>query len=205
MNFKHYVADIMDLNTCLKEHGFVEFEGNSNEVPDQQKEIVKLTADKTHIMEIGFNAGHSADLILKNNPNARVTSFDIGSHPYILTAKEYIDKTYPGRHRLVLGDSRSAVLNFLRENPATVFEVIIIDGGHEYSTAQTDFFNCRRLSSKNTLVILDDVIYNADWHHGHTRGPSQVWQEALQNNSIEEFGHQDYQPGRGMAWGRYIL
>jgi predicted O-methyltransferase YrrM len=29
------------------------------------------------IMEIGFNAGHSADLFLRTNPDAQVVSFDI--------------------------------------------------------------------------------------------------------------------------------
>ena len=195
----------MSLNDYLKEHGFTQLEGNSNEVPEQQKDLMKLTANVVHIMEIGFNAGHSADLILKNNPKAQLVSFDLGCHDYVLVAKEYIDKTYPGRHRLILGDSRSSVKNFIKENPNQIFQVIFIDGGHEYSIAQADLNNCKRLAVRDTLVLMDDVIYNPGWFHQHTYGPSQVWQEARTNKVVSEISHTDYMPGRGMAWGRYVL
>jgi hypothetical protein len=61
------------------------------------KDIVKHVHDLiqiTRIMEIGFNAGHSAELFLKHS-SAHVTSFDLGDHD-----KEYID-AYPGRHSLM--------------------------------------------------------------------------------------------------------
>ena len=32
------------------------------------------------ILEIGFNAGHSALIMLLSNPNAKIVAFDIGSH-----------------------------------------------------------------------------------------------------------------------------
>jgi len=46
-------------------------------------------------MEIGFNAGHSAEVFLKNNNELFLTSFDLGFHDYITAAKEYIELKYP--------------------------------------------------------------------------------------------------------------
>src|SRR5258708_40338955 len=52
------------------------------------------------IAETGFNAGFSSFAFLSANPDARVTSFDIGTHVYTKSAKRYIDKKFPGRHTL---------------------------------------------------------------------------------------------------------
>jgi hypothetical protein len=38
-------------------------------------------------LEIGFNAGHSAEVFLKNNKDLILTSFDLGEHNYVTTAK----------------------------------------------------------------------------------------------------------------------
>ena len=75
-------------------------------------------------MEIGFNAGHSAELFLKYT-SAHVTSFDLGDHPYVTHAKEYIDAYYPGRHSLILGDSTVTVPKCIGK-----YDIIFIDGGH---------------------------------------------------------------------------
>jgi predicted O-methyltransferase YrrM len=37
----------------------------------------------TNIMEIGFNAGHSAETFLSSNKNINLTSFDIGEKDYL--------------------------------------------------------------------------------------------------------------------------
>ena len=63
-------------------------------------------------MEIGFNAGHSAELFLSNNKNINVLSFDIGGHQYVKYGKEFIDNKYPNRHALILGDSVQTVPSF---------------------------------------------------------------------------------------------
>ena len=58
----------MDITTFLNNNGFYSFEGNSHEVPQQIEDLIKLTAKPIiNAMEIGFNAGHSAEVFLKNN------------------------------------------------------------------------------------------------------------------------------------------
>ena len=107
-------------------------------------------------MEIGFNAGHSAELFLKYT-SAHVTSFDLGD-PYVAHAKEYIDAYYPGRHSLILGDSTVTVTNCIGK-----YDVIFIDGGHDYDIALADLQNAKRLARKNTIVIMGSSVYGRSY------------------------------------------
>jgi hypothetical protein len=101
----------------LNNRGFYSFEGHSQNIQQQVDDLIKLTnKPNITVMEIGFNAGHSADIFLQNNKELTVTSFDLGKHPYVITGKRYIDVIYPNRHKLVLGDSKITIPKFIKEN-----------------------------------------------------------------------------------------
>lgn len=155
-----------------------------------------------NILEIGFNAGHSADLFLNTNSACNVLSFDIGEHNYVKIAKEYIDQTYPNRHTLVLGDSTKTIPKYETD---IKYDLIFIDGGHSYEVAKADLFNCKRFAHKDTIVIIDDTIYRKDWEREYTVGPTKAWLEGIKQNIITEISHKDFEAGRGISWGKYIL
>jgi len=84
------------------------------------------------------------------------------------------------------------------------FDLIFIDGCHEFRYAMTDLMNCRQLAHKDTIVALDDTSYRlqiAQWNEG----PTLAWVLMGINNIIEALSSADYLPGRGMSWGKYIL
>lgn len=196
----------MTITKFLNDRGFHTFEGYSQEVQRQVDDLVKLTqGSHMDIMEIGFNAGHSADVFLKHNPGSKLTSFDLGGHEYVLTSKEYIDAMYPNRHTLILGDSTVTIPIYTANNPDKKFDVIFIDGGHDYTVANADLENCMKLAHKDTIVIIDDTIYKKEWVHPYTVGPTQAWVEHIKNSKIKEIHRVDYKEGRGMSWGKYIL
>lgn len=196
----------MSLSNYLNRNRFYVFEGYSQQIPEQVRDLIEITnKPNINVMEIGFNAGHSAEVFLQNNPTLKLTSFDLGIHNYVLCGKQYIDLTYPNRHNLILGDSRISLPKFIEENRDIKFDVIFIDGGHDYEIAKSDLENCIRLAHKDTIVMLDDTVYTKGWDAGYTIGPTKCWNEYLEENKIIEISRKDYCPGRGMSCGKYNL
>lgn len=190
----------------LNRRGFRVFEGNCEALPDQINDLVYLSKKQNiNIMEIGFNAGHSADTFLKNNTSLKLTSFDIGSHNYVSVAKEYIDMTYPNRHTLILGNSMLTIPKFIQDNPDIKFDLIFIDGGHDYGIVKSDMENCFHLAHKDTVLAVDDTVFIPGWEQTYTIGPTRIWNEYLEQNKVIETYRKHYGFGRGMVWGKYVM
>ena len=120
--------------------------------------------------------------IKKNNKNIELVSFDIGRHHYTNLGKEFIDNKYPNRHTLILGNSLETIPKYKN----TFFDLIFIDGGHSYDVAKKDILNCKRLSHKETIVIMDDTMIKNEWIRNHNKGVNRAWNE-VKNMNDEEF------------------
>jgi hypothetical protein len=194
-----------NITNFLNSKGLFNFEGFSQQIPPQVTDLINLTnKSNINVMEIGFNAGHSAEVFLENNKTLNLTSFDIGWHNYVSVAKEYIDTTYPDRHTLILGDSRITIPQYILNNKDKKFDVIFIDGGHDYEIAKADLENCFHLAHENTIVILDDTIFTEGFQYIFNIGPTNAWLDQLHQKKILELNRKEYCSGRGMSWGKYL-
>lgn len=142
------------------------------------------------IGEIGFNAGFSTQTFLRYRPGTRVVSFDLVEHGYTKVAKKIVDAEFPDRHTLIAGDSTVTVPRFARENPDVRFDLVFIDGGHDYHVAKADIGNMRALCSQTTAVIIDDLTPWRTWG----AGPTRAWTEAVAEGLIEQ--QEIFQDGR---------
>lgn len=193
-----------DICDFLTKNGLTEYEGSCQQIPKQVKDLIELTkTPNINVMEIGFNAGHSAEVFLKNNPTLKLTSFDIARSNVVYFSKKYIDDKYPDRHNLIIGDSNITVPNYFNCNNDIKFDIIFIDGGHEYEVCKNDLNNCFNLAHKDTIVMLDDTCFTKDWGFSWTFGPTKVWEEFVNKNKIFEINRIDYERARGMSWGKY--
>ena len=146
------------------------------------QDLVRNSDSVREVMEIGFNAGHSSYLFLSVRPDVHVVSFDIGDHEYVELAKSVIDSMFPGRHRLIRGDSRTTIPAFAAENPDQTFDLIYIDGGHDYEVAKADIENCQRLSAGESVVVMDDLDPSVEWGVG----PVRAWREAQATGRVRQ-------------------
>jgi len=190
MTLTEYLVNSGELQVC---EGFI-FKDQCT-VIDKHVDWSKI---KT-VLEIGFNAGHSSEFFLSRNPDITVVSFEISPEGYRILGKKYIDEKYPGRHELVWGDSTVTVPKF----PSRKFDLIFIDGGHKIDVARADISNCMRFARPDTVVIMDDVVYEPEWAWDYTWGPTRAWKEFMSTSIIEETFHIDLSDGRGMSIGRY--
>jgi predicted O-methyltransferase YrrM len=126
------------------------FEGFEN----KRKNIVAIAEKYNNITEIGFNAGHSAALMLSANPNLNLTSIDIGDHSYTIPCANIIQNYFPNKHKLILKDSRKIDVDEIRES-----EVVIIDGGHDFANCLLDIALCVAYCKPETLIVIDDYNY----------------------------------------------
>lgn len=121
----------------------------------KRRRLALLATVHCNVVEIGFNAGHSAMLMLSANPNLQLTSIDLGNHKYSIPCYEYLNKKFGYRNKLVISDSAQAFpLLSGQERQATLF---IIDGGHSINMAETDLFNCIQFGRKGSLILFDDT------------------------------------------------
>jgi predicted O-methyltransferase YrrM len=126
-------------------------------MPEESLKIKRLNLMRAaeraeQVLEIGFNAGHSALLMLLANPRLRITALDLFDSPYTETCARYLSDVFPGRLKMVRGDSRTA-LDLLQSG---TFDLVHYDGGKD-ATIASDLDKTRRLVVDDHLLVIDDT------------------------------------------------
>lgn len=121
--------------------------------------LVALNPNMKYGLEIGFNAGFSTLLMLLTNPHLHMTCVDLGEHRYTRPCFEAIEKMFPGRVEIHLGDSMKVMPTIQK----TDYDFVHIDGCHLVPIAESDIIHSYRIARKGGILIFDDY----DFKHLH--------------------------------------
>jgi len=159
-----------------------------------------------NVMEIGFNAGHSAALILQSNKGVNYYAFDLCKHAYTRPAYRVLTEFFKNRQlSLVCGDSTKTVISAEKKMKGQ-FSIIHVDGGHSFRVAYADMLNSHALSAKQNVVIIDDI---------NILGVRRAWELMIKRGYAKRLGYGDsntFAKRRGLppdpkyvsAYGTYI-
>lgn len=125
-----------------------------NEQCFKQINLWNLGAEAENIMEIGFNAGHSAVIMLTNKGKQKtITFYDINHHKYTQPCYEFVKSKFPHiKFEAIWGDSLITLPLAHGQ-----YDLIHLDGGHRLEHITNDIVNSLRLLKAGGTLIVDDT------------------------------------------------
>jgi hypothetical protein len=142
-------------------------EGGSSDLRLERQIYISLAQlpQVNTICEIGFNAGQSAALWLRANPNATVYMFDLFEHKYGRHNEEFLRRKgkdhglsdVPNRLITINGSSLDTVPRFRREHGNVACDLLSVDGGHFGDVPLQDMLNMREMANRDFhILVVDD-------------------------------------------------
>ena len=113
------------------------------------------------MIEIGFNAGHSASIFLHALPKDSIfLPFDLCEHSYTKECHNYLQTKYPQLHPMMEGDSMKTLPAFINQHPSEIgtYDVVHVDGGHSQEVCISDLNGAHLLLKPGGILILDDTF-----------------------------------------------
>ena len=158
-----------ELNSNVKSHneileGNYFYHHNSADLtahPDPSRKEKRIRLGKSSrgaksCLEVGFNAGHSALLVLAADRRIKYLGVDIGAHSYTKSAAEILARHFGSRFDFIQGDSSIVLPELVTQNKK--YGLIHIDGGHTQSQCLADLRNAIQVSRPfSTRILLDDA------------------------------------------------
>jgi hypothetical protein len=118
---------------------------------DIVNDILSNTENPKKICEIGFNAGHSATSWLTVSDDIYLHSVDNGMHHYTKNQMRKVKSFFGDRFDYTVKDSKDLKSDFYEG-----YDLVIIDGGHDWQTIQHDY---RMIRDANVpYILIDDYL-----------------------------------------------
>ena len=184
------------------------YDGSGNHYMQNAKEIAELVfylkkhqlkkkIKFSNFLEIGYAAGINNSILNKFFTFKKIVSVDIIDPSGTNTNTFFANLRFKNL-TLVFGDSTD------QKNIETVkklgfYDLIFIDGGHDYETAKKDFQNYSKFLSRNGLIILHDIKSNL------VKGVPKLWNEIKSKEKKNWLFKEIFDSGQMMECGLGIL
>jgi len=154
-------------------------------------------AAPTRILEIGTRGGGSLIAMLKpykDYAGVKAVCFDIWEEIVGSPRKVLSNMKYMGIPRDVVvfrsEDSKETVPKYLSEHTGEMFDYVLVDGGHDHKTADTDLRNVEERVAPGGFLVFDDLVsYSllAEW-------------ESFKKRNGDKFLYFEVMHRKGIAW-----
>ena len=159
----------------------------------EKKNHLKLS----NFLEIGFASGINNTILNKFFNFKKNVAIDIVQPTGINYGTFYANLRFK---KLVLLCGNSTSPEILKSTKILGnYDIIFIDGGHEYKTVKSDFINYSKLLNKNGLIILHDIKSNV------VKGVQKFWRELKKNHKSKFKFNEIFNGGNKMNCGLGIL
>ena len=162
-------------------------------------------AQLQNILEIGFLAGHSAEMFLSLNKTVKVTSIDECVLQSIRAGKDYIDLYYPGRHSLIKGNSNNILKDDEFNNSQIKYDIILIDGSFKYDVIKQDILLSKTLAHENTILIINGIVEKKEWIKYWNTDHTLITTEMIDSQILNKIIQLDIDLGRGSLLCKYNI
>ena len=128
--------------------------GNTGDYEEIQRFLFNLVKEHNpkNILEIGFNAGHSACCFLNASPKSKMYTFDICQHGTEKKAYEVLKGHFD--INLIEGNSLDTIPLFFESNKDFKFDLVFIDGYHGFDKTLNKMIPYEDI--KNTIDYVND-------------------------------------------------
>jgi predicted O-methyltransferase YrrM len=153
--------------------------GHIGQVPEEIRTFHQLASRPgVHVMcEIGFNAGHSAAVLLEAKPSNLLFEFDLQNLNYSSPMEAMFKSMYGSRFHLITGSSFDTLPAFLAAGGRC--DLISIDGVHD-SRVLTDMLNGVKLTGPGGIILVDDVSLE------YAGGVVEAWRKMISHGYIRD-------------------